>query len=108
MSQVFTEVFHNLPLAYVLGRKVRGATVPARSQAESEKEAATMMGPPWQVFVVHGGLFSRDDVTLEELRKIDRCREPPDEGDYETTRELRTNYALPTNDRPLPLPGAAG
>ena len=26
------------------------------------------------------GLFSRDDVTLDDLRKIDRRREPPDEG----------------------------
>jgi hypothetical protein len=24
--------------------------------------------------VVHGGLFSRDDVTLDEIRKIDRFR----------------------------------
>ena len=33
-----------------------------------------------QVLVVHGGLFSRDDVTLDDIRKIDRRREPPDEG----------------------------
>lgn len=31
------------------------------------------------VFVVHGGLFSEDGVTLEELRALDRTREP-DEG----------------------------
>ncbi|KAF5834541.1 Metallo-dependent phosphatase-like protein [Dunaliella salina] len=30
--------------------------------------------------VVHGGLFTRDDVTLDEIRKIDRFREPPEEG----------------------------
>jgi len=53
MFQLFTEVFHCLPLAYCLGSKV---------------------------LVVHGGLFSRDDVTLDEIRKIDRRREPPDEG----------------------------
>ena len=29
---------------------------------------------------MHGGLFSRDDVTLEDIRKIDRFCEPPDEG----------------------------
>ena len=29
---------------------------------------------------MHGGLFSRDDVTLDEVRKIERKREPPDEG----------------------------
>mmetsp|Transcript_13777 Transcript_13777/g.41937 ORF Transcript_13777/g.41937 Transcript_13777/m.41937 type:complete len:481 (+) Transcript_13777:82-1524(+) len=53
MFQLFTEVFHELPLAYCLGKKV---------------------------LVVHGGLFSRDDVTLDDIRKIDRRREPPDEG----------------------------
>jgi len=51
--QLFIEVFHTLPLCYCLGRKI---------------------------IVLHGGLFSRDDVTLDELRKIDRFREPPDEG----------------------------
>ncbi|KAL7682977.1 putative serine/threonine-protein phosphatase with EF-hands [Plasmopara halstedii] len=30
-----------------------------------------------KVFVVHGGLFSRDNVTLAHLRKISRKREPP-------------------------------
>ena len=50
---LFTEVFHCLPLCYVLGKKI---------------------------IVLHGGLFSRDDVTLDDLRKVDRFREPPDEG----------------------------
>jgi hypothetical protein len=30
--------------------------------------------------VMHGGLFSRDDVTLGEISKIDRNRQPPEEG----------------------------
>lgn len=33
-----------------------------------------------RVLVVHGGLFSRDDVKMEELRKIDRFKQPPDSG----------------------------
>uniref|UniRef100_A0A7S0Q896 Serine/threonine-protein phosphatase T n=1 Tax=Coccolithus braarudii TaxID=221442 RepID=A0A7S0Q896_9EUKA len=53
MFKLFTEVFHVLPLGYVLGGKV---------------------------MVVHGGLFSKDDVSLDDVRKIDRKREPPDEG----------------------------
>jgi hypothetical protein len=53
MAKLFAEVFRCLPLGAVLGGKV---------------------------FVVHGGLFSRDDVTLDELRAVDRFREPPDEG----------------------------
>jgi serine/threonine-protein phosphatase 5 len=33
-----------------------------------------------KIFVMHGGLFSRDGVTLDEIRKINRDCEPPDEG----------------------------
>ena len=29
---------------------------------------------------MHGGLFSRDDVLLDELKSISRNRQPPDEG----------------------------
>ena len=53
MLDVFREVFNWLPLAYVLGGKV---------------------------LVLHGGLFSRDGVTLDDLRAVDRNHEPPDDG----------------------------
>lgn len=33
-----------------------------------------------RVLVLHGGLFSQDGVTLDDLRKIDRVREPPESG----------------------------
>ena len=29
---------------------------------------------------MHGGLFSKDGVKLDDIRKIDRNRQPPDEG----------------------------
>jgi len=29
---------------------------------------------------VHGGLFSKDNVTLDDIRKVNRDQEPPDEG----------------------------
>ena len=32
------------------------------------------------MLVLHGGLPSKDGVKLDELKKIDRFREPPDEG----------------------------
>jgi serine/threonine-protein phosphatase 5 len=70
MFQLFTEVFHCLPIAHCLARKV---------------------------IVLHGGLFSRDGVTLDDLRKIDRFREPPDEG--------LMSEALWSD--PQPLPGRA-
>ena len=53
LYDLFCEVFCHLPLAHVLGN---------------------------EVFIVHGGLFSVDNVRLEDLQKEDRVREPPDEG----------------------------
>lgn len=35
-----------------------------------------------KVFIVHGGLFARDDVTIADIAKIGRNIEPPDEGIY--------------------------
>jgi len=32
------------------------------------------------VQVMHGGLFSEDEVQLDDLRKVDRNRQPPDTG----------------------------
>eukprot|EP00270_Netrium_digitus_P000145 TRINITY_DN10163_c0_g1_i1.p1 TRINITY_DN10163_c0_g1~~TRINITY_DN10163_c0_g1_i1.p1 ORF type:complete len:491 (-),score=96.34 TRINITY_DN10163_c0_g1_i1:178-1650(-) len=53
MVDLFTEVFCCLPLAHVLNGRV---------------------------FVVHGGLFSKDGVTLDDIRGIHRFQEPPEEG----------------------------
>ncbi|ORX90653.1 putative phospho protein phosphatase [Basidiobolus meristosporus CBS 931.73] len=53
MFKLFTETFNVLPLAHVVQNKI---------------------------FVVHGGLFSRDNVTLDEIRKIDRFSQPGHEG----------------------------
>lgn len=47
LAELFTETFCWLPLAHCLCGKV---------------------------LVVHGGLFSRDGVTLDEIRRIDRNR----------------------------------
>jgi serine/threonine-protein phosphatase 5 len=81
MSELFTEVYNWLPLAHCLNSRV----------------LVSMLG--WTNFffcrclcvrlmrlvclqVMHGGLFSRDDVTLDEIRNIDRNRQPPEEGEY--------------------------
>lgn len=53
MASLFTEIYNWLPLCHLISKRV---------------------------LVMHGGLFSRDDVTLEEIRSVDRHREPPDEG----------------------------
>ncbi|TYZ62550.1 hypothetical protein PybrP1_009670 [[Pythium] brassicae (nom. inval.)] len=53
VMQLFTEVFNWLPLAATIEDKV---------------------------LVVHGGLFSDDNVTLADIAKIERNREPPESG----------------------------
>lgn len=53
MYDLFAEVFEYLPLAHCLNEKV---------------------------LVMHGGLFNKDNVTLEQIRQIDRVRQPPEEG----------------------------
>lgn len=53
MAELFTEVYNWLPLAHCLNNRV---------------------------LVMHGGLFTRDDVTLDEIRKIHRNRQPPEDG----------------------------
>jgi len=50
---LFSAVFCLLPLAHCLNKKV---------------------------LVIHGGLFSNDNVTLDDIRKLDRNMEPPDSG----------------------------
>lgn len=51
--EAFSELFCQLPLAYVINNKV---------------------------MVCHGGLPSQDGVTLEDIRKVDRFIEPPEKG----------------------------
>ena len=53
--ECFSELFCALPLGHVLNNKV---------------------------LVVHGGLFSKDGVKLQELKDIQRIREPPESGTY--------------------------
>ena len=33
-----------------------------------------------RIFIVHGGLFSKDNVSLADIAAVDRDREPPEEG----------------------------
>lgn len=53
MSEMFTIVYNWLPLCHCINQKI---------------------------LVMHGGLFSKDNVTLDDLRGIDRNRQPPEEG----------------------------
>jgi serine/threonine-protein phosphatase 5 len=51
--ELFCDIFCYMPLSYVLNKKV---------------------------MITHGGLFSKDGVKLEDIKKIDRVREPPEDG----------------------------
>jgi len=53
----FTEIFNWLPLSYCLN-------------SSTEKK----------VFITHGGLFENMDVTLDDIRKTERNRQPPESG----------------------------
>jgi len=53
MFDLFTEIFNQLPLCHLIKKKV---------------------------IVMHGGLFSKDDVTIDDIKAIDRNRQPPEDG----------------------------
>jgi serine/threonine-protein phosphatase 5 len=53
MADLFSEVFCLLPLAHLIQN---------------------------QVFVCHGGLFSKDNIRLDEIASINRFMEPPEKG----------------------------
>ena len=53
MCDLFTEVYNWLPLCHLLNGKV---------------------------LVMHGGLFSKDDITLADIKATERNRQPPEEG----------------------------
>ncbi|KAG6920286.1 hypothetical protein DXG01_005055 [Tephrocybe rancida] len=72
--KLFAHVFTTLPLATLVS-----ATQPPLSQTKP----SAILSPEGlkRYFVVHGGLFSKDQVTLEDIRKIDRIgRQPGQEG----------------------------
>ena len=45
---------------------------------------------------MHGGLFSKDDVTLKDIRVVDRVKQPPEEG---IMSELLWSDPQPQNGR---------
>lgn len=53
MFNLFTEIFNSLPLSHLINEKV---------------------------IVMHGGLFSKDDVVLKDIKAIERKRQPPEDG----------------------------
>ncbi|TFK73939.1 protein phosphatase 5 [Pluteus cervinus] len=72
--KLFSHVFTAIPLATLL------SATKAPSESEAKKSILSPEGFK-RYFVVHGGLFSTDDVTLDDIRNIDRVgRQPTDKG----------------------------
>lgn len=66
-----------------MSKSVPLATLINATQAPSGKSPSAILSPEGRkrYFVVHGGLFSKDDVSLEDIRKIDRIgKQPGQEG----------------------------
>ena len=59
------------------------ATLISATKPPSAKSKAAILSPEGKkrFFVVHGGLFSKDNVTLDDIRKIQRIgHQPGQEG----------------------------
>ncbi|KAG2015756.1 phosphoprotein phosphatase [Coprinopsis cinerea AmutBmut pab1-1] len=72
--KLFAHVFTTLPLSTL---------VTATKPPVGQEAVDTILGPDGfkRYFVVHGGLFSKDGVTLDEIRKVERIgRQPGQEG----------------------------
>ncbi|EJD02809.1 protein phosphatase 5 [Fomitiporia mediterranea MF3/22] len=74
--KLFTHVFTALPLATLIN-----ATRPPVPDPKSSRKPILSEAGLKRYFVVHGGLFSKDGVTLDEIRKIPRVgKQPGQEG----------------------------
>lgn len=86
MYEFFTQVFQVLPLAHCL----IGITEDGSQRSK--------------VLVMHGGLFEKDNVKLEDIRKIDRNKQPPNEG---LMCELLWSDPMPVDGRVVSKRGIA-
>ena len=71
MCDLFTEVYNWLPLCHLLNHRVSCQIL------SLEKKLHHVIV---QVLVMHGGLFSKDDITLDAIKATERNRQPPEEG----------------------------
>lgn len=75
--KLFEEVFTALPLATLLT-----CSEPPQENASPNPKNPTLYNGVKRFYIVHGGLFSRDEVTLSDIRQIDRLKQkqPGQEG----------------------------
>ncbi|KAM0756689.1 protein phosphatase 5, partial [Meredithblackwellia eburnea MCA 4105] len=75
--KLFEEVFTALPLSTLVT-----AALPPKLDASPNPKNPTLHDGRKRFFVVHGGLFSREDVLLDEIKAVDRMKQkqPGQEG----------------------------
>lgn len=78
MCELFTEVYNRLPLAHCISSKILVSGLCSSTAGFVLFMLHVVIVSCGQV--MHGGLFSNDDVTLDDIRKVDRNRQPPDSG----------------------------
>ena len=76
--QLFEEIFCALPIGHLIT-----ASQPPRKRKDPRLPLKPQLGPDGTIryLVLHGGLFSSDDIGLEDIRKIDRLRQKQPSGD---------------------------
>lgn len=72
------EVFCALPIGHLIT-----ASQPPTKRKDPRLPLKPQLGPNGTIryLVLHGGLFSSDDIGLEDIRKIDRIRQKQPSGD---------------------------
>jgi len=77
----------SVPIKRIAQKYAEAISVPLATLVSATKPPASkdnaILSPEGlkRFFVVHGGLFSKDGVTLDDIRKIDRVgRQPGQEG----------------------------
>ncbi|KAN0063805.1 Palmitoyl-protein thioesterase 1 [Thecaphora frezii] len=83
--KLFTEAFVALPLSTLITaaeKPLQGAELPHHVSLAQKSPILSKDKGLKRFFVVHGGLFSKDGVTLDDIRAIDRFRigQPGQEG----------------------------
>lgn len=72
--KLFTELFVALPLATLISTSetpLQGQDLPA-TVSKAQKSPILSLDEKKRFFVTHGGLFSRDDVLLKDIKEINR------------------------------------
>ncbi|KAI0780072.1 Metallo-dependent phosphatase-like protein [Fomes fomentarius] len=94
--KLFAHIFTEMPLATLIS-----ATKPPSGSAKN-----VILSPDGRkrYFVVHGGLFSKDGVTLDDIRKVPRIGRQPGQEGLMCKSSRRLSYTLLWTD-PQELPG---